>query len=135
MTGEGRIDQEARYNKVNEKRALTPACPYTPTELERQVAILLQELRANLIEWYALDDNVLGGRVLVDIVFRKDLAGPDGVVAGNRADDRCGPGNITHKSGACEGGGVECALDYSHVGVGLEVEAKVESKKGTESSR
>lgn len=68
-------------------RKLTQTAPQATAELNGQIAILLQELRTDLVQRNALDAHILGGGVAIGVALLVGLGPPDGIVGGQRRDD------------------------------------------------
>lgn len=107
--------KETQDQNRTEQFQLTPTSPNAPAKLQRQIAVLLQQLRAHLVQRYALDHNVLGNRVLVYVVAIIRLAGEDGVVAREGRDDRRRAGHVPDQGCARQCGGIDGFLDYAHL--------------------
>lgn len=87
MVKPGDGDQPRVSEAFRGVRKLTQTAPQATAELDGQIAVLLQQLRADLVERDALDAHILGRRVAIGVALLVGLGPPDGIVGGQRRDD------------------------------------------------
>lgn len=113
--GQYNITQQPLNGERGEgEEEITPSAPDAAAELEGQVAVALQQLRADLAERDAADADILGGRVAGRVVALEEARRPEGIAGGQGRDDGVARGEVGGGARGAQEAGEEGGAQEAH---------------------